>query len=315
MVQKWNLAVQQQLGGDVALEVGYQGNHSSHQLLQPDFNQAPVEFTTANINGNSLRPYPDIGNISGTATFGVGNYDALTAKLEKRFSKGLQFIASYTYGHALSDTGTTLSGSVGFYTPNPLVTSSGYSSAPWDVRHNFTLGFTYDLPFGRGKQFGNNMNKLASTLIGNWQVNGILTLRTGNPYTIDANGCQDVNAGGCGPTLLSGSGADAAPSGGRTANEWFNIANYAAPGPLSLGNTGLQTNTAPPTRNMDLSVFKDFPLTERFKVQFRAETFNLANTPQFGYPGNTYGSSNFGQITSTATGSERHIQFSLRFQF
>ncbi len=315
MVQKWNFAVQEQLAGNMALELGYQGNHSSHQLLQPDFNAGPVVYTTAPINGNSLRPYPDIGSISGTSTFGFGNYAALTAKLEKRMSQGLQFIASYTYGHALSDTGTTLSGSQGYYQPNPLNTASAYASAAWDVRHNFTTGFTYELPFGRGKMYGGNMNRFVSTLLGNWQTNGILSLRTGNPYTVRANGCQDVNGGGCSPDLVAGMSPDAAPSGGRTPNEWFNTAAFTAPSPLSLGNAGLQTNTTPPTRTLDLSLFKDFAFTERFKVQFRAESFNIANTPQFGTPDGTLGDANFGKITSTQTGSERHIQFSLRFQF
>ncbi len=117
MVQKWNIAVQQELGHQMALEVGYQGNHSSHQLFQPDDNPCPNLGTlNPNINCNSLRAYPYIGGISGTSTFGNGNYQAMTAKLEKRLSKRLEFISSYTYGHALANTGTTLSGSNNFQT-------------------------------------------------------------------------------------------------------------------------------------------------------------------------------------------------------
>ncbi len=316
MVQKWNFAVQQQLRGDMALEVGYQGNHSSHQLLQPDFNACPTVYTTnSNINCNADRPVPEIGSISGTATFGYGNYNALTAKLEKRFSRGLQFISSYTYGHALANTGTTLSGSQGFYTKNPLDYSTSYSSAAWDVRHNFTTGFTYEIPFGRGRSYGSNINRFADFALGGWQTNGILSLRTGNPYTIYASGCQQVGEGGCGPDLVPGMNPNDAPSGGRTPSMWFNTAAVTAPSALTGGNLGLQTNYAPPTRNLDLSLFKDFPFTERFRMQFRAESFNLTNTPQFGTPDSGLGDANFGKITSTQTGSERHIQFSLRLQF
>ncbi len=315
MVQKWNVAIQRELAGNMALEVGYQGNHSSHQLLQPDFNTCGNLATlNTSINCNSLRPYPDIGGISGTASFGVGNYNALTAKLEKRFSKGLQFITAYTYGHALADTGTTLSGSQGFYTKDPLNTISNYSSAAWDIRHNFTTGFTYELPFGRGKAYGSSMNKLVDGLFGGWQTNGILTLRTGNPYTIYASGCQGVWAG-CGPDLVSGMNPNAAPAAGRTPSEWFNTAAVTAPAALTQGDLGLQTNYAPPTRTLDLSLFKDFRFTERFLMQFRAESFNLANTPQFNTPDSGLGDAKFGQVTSTQTGSERHIQFSLRLQF
>ena len=84
---------------------------------------------------------------------------------------------------------------------------------------------------------------------------------------------------------------------------------------MTGGNLGLQTNYAPPTRNVDLSLFKDFKITERWLVQFRAESFNLANTPQFGTPNNNRQDNNFGKVTSTASGSERHVQFELRLQF
>jgi hypothetical protein len=317
MVQKWNFAVQQELAGQMALEVGYQGNHTAHGLLQPDFNTCP-NFGTLNssINCNSLRPYPDIGSISGTASFGFGNYDALVAQLNKRFSKGLMFTAAYTYGHAFANTGTTLSGSQGLYTKNPQNYASSYADASWDIRHNFTTGVNYEIPFGRGKAYGANLNRVVDTLIGGWQANAIATFHTGQPYTITSNGCSGVWSG-CAPFLLPGYSPNQAPAGGRTASEWFNTAAFATPSSLGLfqGNLGLQTNYAPPLRDVDFSLFKDFAITERWKLEFRGETFNIANTTQFNAPDSNVGDANFGKITSTATGSERHIQFSLRLQF
>ena len=316
MVQEWNLSVQHELPGQMALQLGYLGNHQSHQLYQPNPNTGGLIFT-ANpaITGTSTSLYPDLGGISGTATFGFGNYNAMTASLTKRMSNGLQFQASYTYGHALANTGTTLSGSPGFYTVNSGNQNSSYSSAAWDTRHSFVANFNYGIPFGKGKQYGANMNTAVNALLGNWQVNGILTLRTGHPYTLDSSGCLVVN-GGCGPLLLTG-GADSAPAGGRNVNEWFNTANFAPVGSqgLSEGNVGLQTNTGPPQRTLDFSLFKDFAFTERFKLEFRAEATNLANTPQFGYPDQSQSDANFGKITSTNAGSERHIQFQLRMRF
>jgi hypothetical protein len=315
MVQKWNVAVQQEIKGNMALELGYQGNHSSHQLLQPDFNACPNFGTLdTSINCSSLRPYPDIGSISGTASFGFGAYDAFTAKLEKRMSNGLQFIAAYTYGHALANSGTTLSGSSNLYTKDQTNFATSYSSASWDIRHNITTGFNYAIPFGRGQTYGANMNKFLQALVGNWQTNGILTLHTGNPYTVRANGCQGVWSG-CSPDLVNGATADAAPSGGRNPTEWFDTANFLEPASLTGGNLGLQSNNAPPTRTLDFSIFKDFDITERWKIQFRAESFNFANTPQFGTPDATLGDTNFGQVTSSQVGTERHIQFQLRLQF
>jgi hypothetical protein len=315
MVQKWNFSVQQDIGHEMAIELGYQGNHSSHQLFQPDDNPCPNLGTlNSSINCNTLRPYPDIGSISGTASFGFGNYEAMTAKLEKRLSKGLQFISSFTYGHALANTGTTLSGSQNFQTKSNINYALDYSSAAWDIRLNFTTGLTYDLPFGRGKQLGGNMNKVADYFVGHWQVNTIITLHTGQPYTVSAGGCQGVWAG-CFPDLVMNMNPNAAPSGGRTPSEWFNTSNFTVPASLTEGNLGDNTNYGPGVKNVDFSVFKDIPFTERFRLQFRSEFFNLFNTPQFGTPDSGLGDTNFGKVTSTAAGTERHIQFSLKFIF
>jgi hypothetical protein len=315
MVHKWNVAVQRELPHQAMFEVAYVGNHQAHQLFQPDWNACP-NFGTTNsaINCTSLRPTPYIGGISGTASFGRGNYHGMTARFEKRYSNGLWFLASYTYGHALADTGTTLSGSTGFGTPDPRNYGSGYSSAAWDIRHNFTSSFAYDLPFGRGKKFGASLNRVANVIAGNWQVNGILTLHTGNPFTLRWNGCQGVwNA--CQPDLVPGRDPQDAPSGGRSPDHWFDTTAVMPAAPLTGGNIGLQTNTAPPAKILDFSIFKDFAFTERYRLQFRTEATNLFNTPWFSTPDNNLQNANFGKSTGTYAGSERHIQMSLRFQF
>jgi hypothetical protein len=323
MVQEWNLAIQHQFPGNMALEVGYLGNHQSHQLLQPDPNSCPnVYVFSTGQTCNSYRPYKDIGSISGTASFGFGNYDALTASLRKRMSDGLQFQTSYTWGHALADSGTTLSGSNGLYNISGINYNLSYTTASWDIRQNFTMQFNYDIPFGRGQRYGANMNKVALIALGNWHTNGVLSLRSGQPFTLDASGCTVISEnGGCGPLLLAGGGGpNAVPAGGRTASMWFNTANFASQTVLatthSEGNVGLQTNVGPPTRTLDFSIFKDFPFTERMKIQFRAEGTNVANTPQFSSPNSSQNSgAAFGTITSTSAGTERHIQFALRLQF
>jgi hypothetical protein len=158
------------------------------------------------------------------------------------------------------------------------------------------------------------MNRAVSSVVGNWQLNGILTLHTGAPFTLRWNGCQGVwNA--CQPDRVSGMDPSAAPSGGRRPDIWFDTSAVTRAAPLTGGNNGLQTNNAPPTRMLDFSVFKDFPFTERWRLQFRAEAMNVANTPQFGTPNNNLQDTNFGKVTSTPAGTERHIQFQLRLQF
>jgi hypothetical protein len=321
IVHKWNVAVQQELPHQMALEIAYVGNHQAHALLQPDQNACPnLATSNSSITCDSLRPQPYIYGLNGTASFGYGNYAGLTAKLEKRFSAGLQFMGAYTYGHALANSGTTLSGSVGYGEPDNTNYAKGYSSAPWDIRHNFVANFVYDIPFGSGKKFGSGLSKPASAVLGNWQINGILTLHTGNPFTLRSNGCVGIWAS-CFPNLVSGQNPNAAPSGGRSPNLWFNtaavvpISALASPANITQGNLGLQSNWAPPAKTLDFSVFKDFPFTERWRLQFRFEGLNIFNTPQFGYPDNNAQDTNFGVVTSTLAGTERHIQFSLRLMF
>jgi hypothetical protein len=291
-------------------------------LLQPDYNNCPNFFTTnTSIGCDTLRnlrlngAYNGIGSISGTATWGFGNYDGMTVKLEKRLSNGLQFVSSYTYGHALANSGTTLSGSSGFGYLDPANYNSSYSNAAWDIRHNFTTGFNYDVPFGRGKRYGGNIHPVVNALIGGWAANGILTLHTGQPFTVDSNGCFGVwNC--CVPVVVAGTDPNAAPANGRSPDLWFNTANFLAPSlAFPGGNGGLQTNYGPPTRTLDFSLFKSFLFTEAIGLQFRAEATNLGNTPQFSLPDVNRQDSNFGQISGTATGSERHIQFALRLFF
>lgn len=315
MVHKWNLAIQREFRGNQMVEVSYVGNHSAKQLHFSDPN-ACYNDPRPSINCNDRRPYPNIGGVNFTGTFGYGNYHGATAKWEKRYSNGLMGMVSYTFGHALATSGTTLSGSAGFAFKDPRdINGSSYASAAWDVRHSMVANFIYDLPFGKGKQFGTDMNRAADILVGGWQVNGILTLRSGPPFTLRSDRCQA--SGNCFPDLVAGKDPNAAPSGGRSPNLWFDTtAVTATPPPGSLGNLGLQTNYAPGQKNMDLSLFKNFNFTERWRLQFRAEWFNLSNTPQFGRPGiNVQDTATFGRIFDTQPGSERKMQFALRLLF
>jgi hypothetical protein len=331
LVHKWNFVVQRQLPSDMSLELGYDGNHSAHQVILWNSDPAPNYGTASSVTTDTFRyilppagctACASIGNgLSMTSSFGYGNYSALHAKVEKRLSHGVQFLTAYTWSHALANSGTPLSGSSGLGAPDPTNLASEYSSASWDIRHNFTSAFVWDIPFGRGRSLGSNMSRAMNAVVGNWQANGVLSLRTGVPYTLTWNGCQGI-WGRCRPDAVSGMNPNAAPSGGRNPNQWFDINSVTTAAPLTGGNLGLQSQTGPPTRTLDFSLFKDFKFTERWRAQFRAESFNIANTPQFNIPDASlqdspvlHGNGNFGKITSTQAASERHIQFSLRLYF
>jgi hypothetical protein len=314
LVHKWNLAIQREFAGGNALEVSYVGNHQAHQLLQPDPNAA-YNSPIPNLSTNSRRPYPNIGNVQGTATFGFGNYHGMTAKWEKRYSNGLTYMASYTYGHVLATSGTTLSGSNGFGNKDPRNLSLNYSDAAWDIRHSFVMNFLYDLPFGKGKKFLGGASRAADLVVGGWQMNSVLTFRTGAPFTLRTDRCIG-SFDSCFPDLVAGQNPNAAPSGGRNPDQWFNTsAVLLNPTPGTNGNLGLQTNRAPGQRNVDVSLFKAFHVTERFSAQLRAEAFNIANTPQWSTPGNNVQNSDFGKINGTQAGSERRMQMALRIMF
>ncbi len=317
LVHKWNLAIQRELGHNYALEVSYLGNHQARQLNFWDPNTAPSRPDLVNPPLDSLRPYPAIGATNGyTETFGYGNYNAGTAKLDKRYSSGLQATVAYTWGHVLSDVSTTLYNSIdGLGTPVTQDLSYQYSNAIWDIRQSFVASFNYDVPFGKGRKFGSNWSPVARMIVGDWQMNAILSLRTGTPFGLTANGVNYI--GKIRPNVLPGKSADAAPPGGRRPDEWFDTSNLVAPAPITNGNLGNMTNTGPPGRTLDASLFKDFPINERFRLQFRAEGFNVANTPQFdvttiGF--NVSVPANFGKMTGTLP-LERKFQFALRLMF
>jgi hypothetical protein len=332
LVHKWNVAVQRELPGSMSVEVSYDGNHQAHQVIlwnsdpYPNFGTFNTSISSASLQEiQPACPPPtcqSVGNgLSTTSSFGFGNYDALSVKVEKRYSSGLQFVSAYTWSHTLANSGTPLSGSSNFGPLTQTDWATGYATAAWDIRHNFTSGFNYDLPIGKGKRFGGDMNRFADSIIGGWTWNGLLSLRTGQPFTIAGASCNGVWSR-CLPDIVPGTTPNAAPAGGRAPSQWFNTANFAVAAPLTGGDLGLQSNNGPPTRTLDTSIFKTFSLTERFKMQFRAESFNIANTPQYGLPDASFGDSKqaggngkFGTITSTQASSERHVQFSLKLLF
>jgi hypothetical protein len=317
LVTKWNFTLQQDLGWTSALEVSYIGSKGSRQLINWDPN-VPANSSQPNAASDPRRRWPFLrGGIQQTSTFGRSAYHGLAAKFEKRYSDGLTMVSSYTWGHALADTNTPLSGAQGFALYD--ITCGfrcEYSSASWDIRHRWVTSFNYDLPFGRGKQFAAGIGKAADIIIGGWQTNGILTFSTGQPFTFRSQNCVgSFNA--CRPDVVAGKSPMDAPANGRTPDQWFDAAASQNPAPGTGGNIGPQTGVGPGIASLDASLFKSFNFNERFKMQFRSEWLNLSNTPRFAVSsiGNTQGNSNYGRLSATLPGTARNVQFALRFMF
>ena len=314
LVHKWNLAIQRELRGNMAWEVSYIGNHQAHQMMYWDPNTAPArpDVSFGSVAADSLRPVPAYSTTREMDTNSYGNYAALSTKLEKRYSNGLEFLVSYTWGHALSNSGTALYPGIGDTRGNPRDLSQQYTDAVWDIRHNATASLVYDLPFGKGRRFGASASRAANTLIGGWQANSVISVHTGRPFTLETRyGVGYV--GTIHPDIVPGMDPNAAPANGRSPDLWFNTSAVTTPKANTVGTSPNASNIGPGVRNVDLSLFKNFTITERYRLQFRAEAMNVSNTPQFANPDATQGDSTFGQIS--AASGQRNVQFALRFMF
>ncbi len=295
--ETWNFNIQQGLGKNMMLQVGYVGNRGLHVSPYQQINNIdPV---------TGLRPYaPKFSSINNFFNGGHSNYNSLQATLRKRFSRGVTFNVNYTWAHAL-DNG--LNSSV----QNDADFRSDYGNADHDVRHVLEFDYTYKIPAlpGAPKFLGSG-----------WQFNGLTMMRSGMPYTVLC-GCDNVGIGRTStrPDLIPG--VPVSPASFDMPNNQLNLAAFRRPAAGKFGNLGRNTLFGPAALNWDYSLFKNFRVTERQSVQFRAEMFNLFNKPQFSNPSATLLTpSTFGRSLTTINsvagfGSNRQIQFALRYTF
>jgi len=304
-VQQINLNVEKSLAQTV-LRVGYVGTLGQHLRITPDINLAPpspLPFATR-------RPYfsvqPNVTSIFEIMSEGYSNYNSLQTSVQRRFSQGLMISANYTWSHAIGDVQGFSQG--GLYTsavPSDTATLERGSSE-LDLRHRFALMLNYQLPFGR--QF----TGLKGVLAKGWQFNAIDVWQTGFPFTVvNSSPRSNTGIGSDRPNQLSNATLD-----DPNIRAWFNTSTFQAQPVGTLGSERRNALYGPHFRHFDVSVFKDFPLSERYILQARAEAFNLTNTPNFATPGATVGTASFGTISSTRVGSTpRQLQFALRLAF
>ncbi|MDQ1469923.1 MAG: hypothetical protein QOJ99_1403 [Bryobacterales bacterium] len=257
---------------------------------------------------------PNVVNATYGDTTGVANYHSLQVTAERRFTKGLAWLGAYTYSHSIDNVPTQQGGG----SEGPVPQDIRYrfldrGSSSFDIRHRTSQSVIYDLPFGRGRHFGLS-NSFANAIFGGWQINGILTLQSGLPFT-PVLATSVSNAGSSRPNR-----ATSAEIPDPTITHWFDTsfntpgAAWATPLQYTYGNGGRNTLRGPHRTNFDGSLFKETQIAERYRLQFRAEFFNALNHPQFDLPNATIGSAAAGVISSTV-GSPRDIQLSLRLWF
>ena len=312
--QQWNLEIQRQMGANLSASVGYVGSKNDRLDLTGLFNTAQTPGA-----GAAGRPFPwyNVTPFFSTSR-GSGNYNALEAKLEHRLANGLQYLVSYTWSKSI-DIGSSgwfdaengpgagaFSGLQNYYDPNGSRSVSSY-----DIPHFLSMSGLWELPFGRNKRFLSH--GVASALLGNWQLNGIIQLRSGQPYNLAVVG-DVANIGSTSFANYARPNIVGDPnSASRTLNEWFNPSAFAVPS-VSYGDFGRNALRSASVYDGDFSLFKSFPVGERFLISFRAEFFNAFNIQNYGPPDALIGVAGAGQVTSNVL-PPREMQFALHLSF
>jgi hypothetical protein len=305
-MDSWQVSYERQLTRTLMAEVAYAGSKGSNLIWVGNINEVQPGPGTQ----PSRRLIQPLSNVSQILYFDPRNtsdYHGLQAKLNKRFSRGLQFLASYTWGKSLDHAGSPASGGGAVGGPQS-VTLFDESRGPsgFDVKHRFVLSYVWELPFGEGRRFAND--GMLKPILENWQFGGIVTLSTGRPFSLTLN--TGVNNGAPSWPNRIGDGRLDSP----TVDKWFDTAAFVAPPPNTYGDVGRGVLYAPGTQTIDVSLSRNFPIAKRYRVQFRADAFNLFNTPQFGFPNAAIGSPTAGRI-STTIADNRSMQFALKLDF
>lgn len=329
LIQQFNLQVQQQFGSNV-LTVGYVGNIGQHlpQTINDINVPKPGNSTIPVAQGgtSSARPLstilPNLGGVNWLVSEGISNYSALQVSFQRRFVHGLSFDGNYTWGRAANDvTGFSQEGAQGAYNADPTrIRQIDYGIAENDIQNRFALSLNYAL--AAGHHFGNALETFA---LGGWQVNTITVWQSGKPVSILNSG----SAGGYGnrATPINNGGTDrpnqlysANLGSGRTLAHYFDTTAFV-PQPLgTIGTTQRNDVFGPHFRHVDLSLFKDFRVFEGGALQFRAETFNISNTPSYqltqGSGNVQLGNAAFGTVTAVDSNyTPRLVQFALKLNF
>lgn len=320
-IYSWYFGIQHELGNNFTLDVSYSGNHAVHLMDQRELNALPAGYTTAFPNAlpsvnnqyTALLPYLGWGNLNAIETDGYSRYNALMLRVSRRFVKGLTGNVNYTLSRVM-DTNDNDSDQIN----NPFDIAASYAPAGYDQTHVFSTDWVYDLP-------NITQNRALGVLINGWELTSILSIHSGMPFTVYAGGNLDgYNAGSQYVDVLGN------PYAGQNSSQWINPGAFVQPADGTYGTTGRDAFRLPWIQNLDSSLIKNFNVTERVKVVYRFEVFNVFNHPEIwglngtnsagGFTGlgpslgiNATSDATFGEVN--AWRDQRTIQMALRFQF
>jgi hypothetical protein len=304
-VQEYTLNLEQSLNATTLFTLGYIGNTTRHQSARADLNQ-PYGLAPGNTSGIlDLRPNPAVGSTDGQLNVLPANYNALIVKLERSFSSGLQFLASYTFSKAMDILDGDNADIQDLY--NPHLT---YGPAGFDRTNNFVLSAVYQLPFGPGKRFLNSGSLVDREVFGGWQLSGIQQSATGQPIQITANNNADISSV---HAVYANKVCAGTPPSGHPRLQFYDPTCFVQPATGQYG-TARSGPRQPGLNVTNLSLQKAFAITETQQLQFRAEAFSVFNHPNFG--SNSYSVTNpsAGLLTFESAG-QRVLQLALRYSF
>ncbi|MDQ6699499.1 MAG: carboxypeptidase-like regulatory domain-containing protein [Acidobacteriota bacterium] len=303
--QQWNFTIQRQLMNDLSVDIGYVGNANKHQIGYSAINTA---LTPGPGPVNPRRLMPQFGELDAGYNQYNSSYNSFRANAVKRFSKGLQFQANYTWGKALDNQSSLAETRA----QNQYDRRADWGRSSIDLRHIFQFSYVYELPFGKGKKMGSNWAKPVDWAFGGWSLEGITRLQTGAPFNVTV-GQDRANIGRSvqRPNVVRN------PNNGGNRNvdiPWFDTSAFQLQPIYTYGNAGSFITQADGRETWDFAFQKDFRFwREGNFVQFRTEMFNAPNHVNMGNPQGSFASSAFGKVTSAT--AARQIQFGLRYQF
>jgi hypothetical protein len=341
MAQQWSFTVQDALTSSTAFQLGYVGQHGTHLMVPTPYAQeqlingkpAPGVYFQGTPAGQAL--LKDISTVSGTSSTGYMHYDALQAVLQQRFAHGLEGQVAYTWSHCLTNNsgyyGTW--GAAAQATPaspyyqNLYNPAADYASCYYNSNNILAAYATYELPVGRGKMFGGNMNRVVNAVVGNWQASTIVSVHSGFPLAI-YNSTDSSGTGSrgprpnCGPQQVFGRRNSFSSAGVFQGFQWMSPSGFSEPAPGTFGNCPAQGPiNGPGYSDTDIGLMKNIPITEAKYFQFRGDFLNTFNNVQLGHPNVTYNCPYGQQCSSGAFGlintsqPARNIQFAMKFIF
>jgi hypothetical protein len=324
---QWNVGVQQQVTSNSVLTANYVGSVGRRLDIGGAYNVAMVAGGNANTSctpfdptsataTNCGAPFPYIGPTAYDRSVGKSNYNALQVSLNGKQQHGLTYLVSYTWSKSLDLGCTGWYGVEGCSIQNPYNLQADKGPAATDLPHIFSAAWVYELPFGKGGSLSSD-NRVVNAVIGGWNLNGVLSFSSGTPFDVGSgkdiaetgnynygNGYGYERANLVGSRYPSSKGPDG----------WINTASFVVPAAGTFGDLGRDSLRSDWNKNLDLSIFRQFVFTERFRMEFRFEMFNATNTPVWAVPVTSLENSNFGKVTHAAN-IPRQLQFGLKLYF